>query len=68
MRDVIVIGARVAGSSTAMPLARKGLDVLNEYLSPGNLFKVIGVRGMAGIMLGKLFSGRSRTAAVTPGR
>jgi flavin-dependent dehydrogenase len=28
MRDVIVIGARVAGSSTAMLLARKGLDVL----------------------------------------
>jgi 2-polyprenyl-6-methoxyphenol hydroxylase-like FAD-dependent oxidoreductase len=28
MRDVIVIGARVAGSSTAMLLARTGLDVL----------------------------------------
>ena len=28
MRDVIVVGARVAGSSTAMLLARKGYDVL----------------------------------------
>lgn len=28
MRDVIIVGARVAGSATAMLLARKGLDVL----------------------------------------
>jgi 2-polyprenyl-6-methoxyphenol hydroxylase-like FAD-dependent oxidoreductase len=28
MCDVIVVGARVAGAATAMPLARGGLDVL----------------------------------------
>jgi hypothetical protein len=43
-----------------------GSTPLGEYLSPGNLLKVIGARAMAGIMLGKLFSGRSRAAAATP--
>jgi hypothetical protein len=36
---------------------------LGQYIAPANLLKVIGPRAMAGIMLGKLFSGRSRAAA-----
>jgi hypothetical protein len=66
MRDVI--GARWPARRRRCRWHERGLDVLNEYLSPGNLFKVIGVRGMAGHHAGKLFSGRNRTAAVTPGR
>ncbi len=43
-----------------------GSTPLNEYLSPGNLIKVIGVRGMAGIILSKLRQGRTRAPATIP--
>jgi hypothetical protein len=43
-----------------------GSTPFNEYFSPANLLRVIGVRAMAGIMLGKLFSGRTRAGVATP--
>jgi glycine/D-amino acid oxidase-like deaminating enzyme len=38
---------------------------LGRYFAPANLLRVLGPRAMAGIMLGKLFSGRSRAAAAS---
>jgi 2-polyprenyl-6-methoxyphenol hydroxylase-like FAD-dependent oxidoreductase len=43
-----------------------GSTPFNEYFSPANLLRVMGVRAMAGIMLGKLFSGRTRAGVATP--
>jgi flavin-dependent dehydrogenase len=39
-----------------------GSEPLQEYLAPGNLVRVIGVRGMASIVLGRLRAGRQRAA------
>jgi hypothetical protein len=37
-----------------------GSEPLRDYLAPGNLVRVIGVRGMAGIVLGRLRADRRR--------
>jgi hypothetical protein len=39
-----------------------GSEPLRDYLAPGNLARVIGVRGMASILLGRLRGGRPRAA------
>jgi hypothetical protein len=39
-----------------------GSEALQGYLAPGNLVRVIGVRGMAGIVRGRLRAGRQRAA------
>jgi hypothetical protein len=39
-----------------------GSEPLQGYLAPGNLVRVIGVRGMAGIVRGRLRAGRQRAA------
>jgi 2-polyprenyl-6-methoxyphenol hydroxylase-like FAD-dependent oxidoreductase len=39
-----------------------GCEPLQDYLAPGNLVRVIGVRGMASIVLGRLRVGRQRAA------
>jgi hypothetical protein len=37
-----------------------GSEPLRDYLAPGNLVRLIGVRGMAGIVLGRLRADRRR--------
>ena len=43
-----------------------GSTPLDEYLSPGNLIRVLGLRAMLGIMLGRLRPARRRDAAPPP--
>jgi hypothetical protein len=39
-----------------------GSEPLRDYLAPGNLVRVIGVRGMATVVLGRFRAGRRRPA------
>jgi hypothetical protein len=43
-----------------------GSTPLDQYLSPGNLVRILGLRAMLGIMLGRLRPARRRDVAPPP--
>jgi 2-polyprenyl-6-methoxyphenol hydroxylase-like FAD-dependent oxidoreductase len=45
-----------------------GAIPMREYMSPGNLMRIIGLRRMAGMMVSRLLPARSRAATVTARR
>jgi len=52
MYDVIVVGTRVAGATTAMVLTCACSP--SSYCTPGNLLRIVGPRGLAKVMLGRM--------------
>jgi flavin-dependent dehydrogenase len=55
MYDVIVVGTRVAGATTAMLLAARACACSpSSYCTPGNLLRILGPRGLAKVMLGRM--------------